>query len=246
MSARNRKPMHGRDVFHAFMVEGARFEGEFDMPCIEGVQTRPRGLVPFSEAMNKQCSDFDSHVMFYEDDYRFERIWAHPHRYAERLSRFAGCVSPDFSTCTDFPGALKVWNTYLEGDESLVLEDFPGALKVWNTYRDRAVGFWMQRHLGLQVIPNVRVERLTRAWALDGLPRESLIAVGARACVKDRDDRRLFCEGLKIACDELRPSGIVWYGSDAYGVSDYPKSLGIPLFIYPGRGRGQLSGDRYE
>lgn len=195
------RPMHKRDVFHAFMVRDARFEGEFDMPCIRGTQEVPQGLIPFSEAMNPKCHDYHCHVMFYEDDFRFERIWSQPERYAERLKKFAGAVSPDFSTCTDFPGALKVWNTY----------------------RDRAVGFWMQHHLGLDVIANVRVEELTRGWALDGLPHGSLIGVGARACVKDVEDRKLFCQGLRIACDELQPSGLVWYGSEAYGVSAYPR-----------------------
>ena len=222
MATKKWKPMHKRDVFHAFMVRGARFDGEFDMPCIEGTQEVPEGLIPFSEAMSESFRDYHCHVMFYEDDFRFERVWAQPHRYEERLKKFAGAVSPDFSTCTDFPGALKVWNTY----------------------RDRATGFWMQHHLGMHVIPNVRVEELTRDWALDGLPRESVIAVGARTCVKDRDDRKLFCQGLRIACDELRPVGIVWYGADAYGCSDYPRELGIPIHVFKGRGRGKIEGDQ--
>jgi len=218
------KPMHKRDVFHSWMVKGARFEGEFDMPCIEGTKEAPKGLVTFSEAMDSRCRDYECHVMFYEDDFRFERIWAQPHRYEERLKRFAGAISPDFSTCTDFPGALKVWNTY----------------------RDRAVGFWMQRLLRMHVIPNVRVEELTRTWALDGLPHGSIIAVGARACVKDRGDRALFTQGLKIAVDELEPSGIVWYGADAYGCSDYPRSLGIPVYVFEGRGCGNIAGGSRE
>lgn len=216
------RTMHRRDVFHAFMVEGARFEGEFDMPCIESTESVPRGLVPFSEAMNEHCQSFDCHVMFYEDDYLFERIWAQPHRYAKRLSMFAGAISPDFSTCTDFPGALKVWNTY----------------------RDRACGFWMQQHLGMNVIPNVRVEELTRSWALDGLPRHSLLGIGARACIKNREDRKRLCEGLRIVCDTLEPSGLVWYGSEAYGVSEYPREHGIPIHQFEGRGRGNIAGDQ--
>lgn len=212
--------MHKRDVFHAELVHGAKFEGEFDMPCIEGTQIVPKGLILFSEAMNDKCQDFQCHVMFYEDDFRFERIWAQPARYAERLKKFAGAISPDFSSCTDFPGAMKIWNTY----------------------RDRATGFWMQRHLGMELIPNVRVEELTRPWALDGLPHESLIGVGARACIKDIEDRKLFCTGLRIACDVLKPSGLVWYGSEAYGVSDYPRKLGIPIYQFEGRGRGQIGG----
>ena len=217
------KYMHQRDVFHSFMVRGTCFEGEFDMPSIEGTQRIPKGLVTFSEAMDKSCHDYDCHVMFYEDDFRFERLWSNPHRYENRLKKFAGAISPDYSTCTDFPGALKVWNTY----------------------RDRTTGFWMQYHLGMEVVPNVRVEKLTRSWALDGLPHGSLIAIGARSCVKNRGDRKLFVEGLKIACDELNPSGIVWYGADAYGCSDYPRSINIPIYTFEGRGRGQLGRAKY-
>lgn len=218
------KPMHKREVFHAFMVKGATFEGELDMPRIEGTQKIPERLILFSEAMSAACDDFGCHVMFYEDDFRFERIWSQPNRYTGKLQKFAGAISPDFSTCTDFPGALKVWNTY----------------------RDRAAGFWMQHHLGMEVIPNVRVEQLTKSWSLDGLPHDSLIAVGARACVKNRVDRKLFCDGLKLAVDDLNPTGIVWYGADAYGCSDYPRSLGIPIYVFKGRGRGKIEGGKRE
>lgn len=217
MTSSGRQLMRKRDVFHAFMVKGAHYEGDFDMPCIEGAQTIPNGLVPFTEAMHKGYQDFGSHVMIYEDDFRFERLRAQPNRYADRLKRFVGTITPVVSTCTVFPGVLKVWNTY----------------------RDRICGFWMQRHLGMDVVPNVRVEKLTRGWLLDGLSRGSLIAVGAHACVKDRDDWTLFCQGLRIACDELYPSGIVWYVSDAYGCASYPRSCGIPVYVFEGRCRGE-------
>lgn len=43
---------------------------------------------------------------------------------------------------------------------------------------------------------------------------------------------------------ELRPTAIVYYGSDLYGVMDYPRSLSIPVWVYPGCGRGALDGGK--
>lgn len=111
----NRKPyMHARDVFHSAAVDGAEFCGRFDMPSLPAVQEAPIGLIPFSVAISPRCHDYHCYVHFYEDDYRFERLWNSPERYLPKLLKFAGAISPDFSTCVDFPGALKVWNTYIE------------------------------------------------------------------------------------------------------------------------------------
>ena len=52
----------------------------------------------------------------------------------------------------------------------------------------------------------------------------------------------MFVSMVRIAVDELQPSAIVWYGADAYGTADYPRSLGIPVYVYPGKGRGSLGG----
>lgn len=216
--------MHRRDVFHSEMVAGARFEGRFDMPCIEPVQEPPERLVPFSRAMDRSCTDFDAYVHFYEDDYLFERLWNSPGRYLGRLERFAGAISPDFSTCVDFPGALKVWSTY----------------------RDRACGRWLQER-GMAVIPNVRCDPDTLEWALDGLPRRGLIAIGARGNVRDRRDRERLLAMTKAAVAALEPTGIVWYGSTAYGVGERLDALGVLVYTCRGQGRGDLGGgDRVQ
>ena len=154
---------HQRDVFHAHVVDGATFAGEMDLPTMHAVSlvgTNHIRLVPFSVAISPSCTDYDAFVDFYEDDYQFERFWNNPSRYIGRIERFAGAIEPDFSTCLDFPIALKAYNTY----------------------RNQALGSFLQRS-GMICIPNARCEP-DLPWMLDGTPHESVIAIGARAAVK--------------------------------------------------------------
>lgn len=90
----------------------------------------------------------------------------------------------------------------------------------------------------MPLIPNIRAARTGEDWRLDGVPRHSLIAISSRACLKIPENRRLLVENVKRACDELEPAGIIWHGSEILGVSDYPRSLGIPLHVFPGEGLG--------
>ena len=53
----------------------------------------------------------------------------------------------------------------------------------------------------------------------------------------------MFVSMVKAAIDKLEPAAIVWYGSDAYGTTDYPKTLGIPVHVFHGKGRGNLGGE---
>lgn len=62
------------------MLEGLDFSRPWDMPV----------LVPFSVAMHERWRDFDCFVHFYEDDFRFERVWNDPHKYLPKLSKFEG------------------------------------------------------------------------------------------------------------------------------------------------------------
>lgn len=184
-------------------------------PCEE----IPTSLIAFSDAVSSRCSNRRGFVHFYEDDANIERFWSNPRRYLPKLSQYDGVISPDYSVCYDFPNALKVNNTY----------------------RNLASGAWLQSQR-LQVIPNVRCEPSNTRWSLPSLPHGSVIAFGARSSIKRVDDRLIFVAMVKAAVDELRPSAIVWYGSDAYGTADYPRSLGIPVHVLPGKGRGSLGG----
>lgn len=219
MNATASTPYHKRDVFHSWMVKGASFAGPMDMPVLRPCLKIPTKLVSFSDAMSQHCSDQKGFVHFFEDDCNIERFWNNPRKYLPKLSQFDGVISPDFSVCYDFPNAIKVNNTY----------------------RNLASGFWLQSQ-GLQVIPNVRCEPGNALWSLPSIPHNSVIAIGARASIKRVEDRRMFISMVKIAIDELDPSAVIWYGSDAYGTADYPKLKKIPVYVYPGKGRGSLGG----
>ena len=209
---------HQRDVFRSYLVDGARFRPPMDIPVMEPVNYEPKGLVPFSVAVQQSCRDYDLTVDFFEDDYEIERIWTNTSKYIEKLSRFAAVIGPDLSVCWDFPTAMQAWNTY----------------------RNQALGSFFQRN-GLTCIPNVRCDP-DKPWMLDGTPRRSTIAIGARSCVKKVEDRVRFIEAVRFAVDTLEPTSIVWYGSSEYGVADYPLSLGIPIKFFPARVRGRMGG----
>lgn len=197
-----------RDVFHAFLVEKAEFSGELELPTIKSECLTPNRLIPFSKAVRSK--DYDQWVHFYEDDGAFERIWRKPWQYLSILQRFRGVISPDFSLYRDMP---------------LVMQQ-------WNTYRNRAIGCWLQAN-GIPVICNVRWgDERTYDFCCDGVPRNSIIAVGSHGCIKVREDRRYFEVGLAYIVDELHPTAIVVYGSTPDAIFAKYREAGIEILQF--------------
>ena len=209
---------HARDVFHAWMLEGADYAGPLDMPVLEPVYANPEKIIAFSDAMKPNCTDFNQVVHFFEDDCVIERFWNNPLAYLPKLSKFRGTIGLDYSVG---------WN-------------FPKALKYYNYFRNNACTYWMQQNMKLS-IPQARCEADNYNSVLAGHPKHSTIAIGARAMVRNKEDRAVLIQSVKLIVDFLEPTNLLWYGSTQYGVAEYPLKRGIPLTVYPGKGRGNLS-----
>ena len=88
-----------RDVFRAFLVKNAHYDGNLEIPVLQPETKLPNGLISFSKAMHS--TDYDQWVHFYEDDVSFERVWNRPRIYLPKLKKFRGVISPDFSLYRD-------------------------------------------------------------------------------------------------------------------------------------------------
>lgn len=198
------------DTFNGRLLKGLTLVGPYDIPRIESSQLLPGSLVAFSEAMAMSSVDARAWVHFYEDDYRFRRLWNRPERYLDKLSQFAGVISPDFS----------------------LYRNLPVARKIEHTYRNQLLGAWLQAQ-GVNVIANVRLSgRASVPYALAGVPRESSIAIGLHGCIKDRANRAQVVEEIRLICDLQEPTNLIVYGSDAYRVLDYAREVGAHVHVY--------------
>lgn len=216
---RRKKPArHSRDVFHAWMLEGAEYARPLGMPRLAPVHANPDRIIAFSDAMSPRWHDFDCFVHFFEDDCRIERFWANPRAYIGKLAKFQGVLGLDYSVSWDFPAALKYYNHW----------------------RNSVCTYWLQ-HCLTCAVPQARCEDGDYDLVLAGFPKHSTIAIGARSMVKDRGDRLVLKRSIEHIVDILEPTNLLWYGSDQYGVADYPRLRGIPVHLYPAKGRGNLS-----
>ena len=218
LSERKKPAHHSRDVFHAWMLEGAEYAEPLDMPKLDQVHANPNRLVAFSDAMNPKWNDFDCFVHFFEDDSKIERFWNNPKAYIGKLSKFQGVLGLDYSVSWDFPAALKNYNHW----------------------RNSVCTYWLQQQLPYAV-PQARCEDTNYRSVLAGFPKHSSIAIGARSMVRDPHDRIVLKRSIEIIVDYLEPENLLWYGSNQYGVTDYPISKGVPVHVYPAKGRGNLS-----
>ena len=206
----NEKFNNNYDVFHSFLVEDADYEGYIELPKIKTSNLIPKKLVPFSKAMSKTWKDFDCWVMFYEHDVKFERLWNNPKRYLEKLKRFKGVISPDFSLYRNMP---------------LVMQQ-------WNTYRSRALAVWLQNN-GIEVIPNVRFgDERTFSFCYDGIEENKTVAVGTHGCIKRKEDKIFFKIGLARMVQRLSPKNIIVYGSAPDSIFKPYKDMGINIIVF--------------
>ena len=178
------------DVFHASLLKNADYTGEYDFPIIREEHAVPGKMITFSRALQEK-KDFHQWVCFYEDDFLFERIWKQPSRYVSVLSKFEGVVAPDFS----------------------VYYDMPYSMQIWNIFRSRTIGAWLQQQ-GIKVIPNIRFgDARTYDCCCDGISKHSTIAIGSLGCLKVKDYREIFEEGVRYVARLLQPETIVFYGA---------------------------------
>ena len=227
----NTKRKNIKDIWNAFMVDGADFSlSDYDIPsCKSKVKLGeiPNKIITYSEAIaiyNKLYAKdkefaYDAFVCFYEDDQNFDGkrkgIWVYPKNAYNILRHFSGIITPDFS----------------------IYQDFPIALKIYNTYRMRAFGYWYGIKCGKNVINNVRWgTKETYCFCFDGIPKNSIVAIGTVGGSPFKLlDRKRFEEGLEEMIERIEPCGIIIYGSASYPCFKKLKEQGIKIFEFPSR-----------
>ena len=198
------------DVFHAFLVENADYDGYYEMPRIRGCDEIPSGVITFSKAMARNMHGFDRWVVFYEHDRNFERLWNNPRAYLDKLKKFRGIISPDFS----------------------IYRNMPLCMQLWNTYRGRALAHWLQEN-GIKVIPNVRFnDERTYDFCFDGIEKDKTVAVGTHGCIKRRADKAYFKSGLSELVKRLSPKNIIVYGAAPDEIFKEYKDSGINIIAF--------------
>ena len=129
-------------------------------------------------------------VHFFIDDYQFNRLWNNIDTYIPILSRFDWVMTPDFSTYTDFPKAIQIYNHY----------------------RKHWVGAYLQE-AGVRVIPTISWSTPDSfAWCFDGEPDGGTVAVSSVGCMNSVEKRRLFLAGYTEMVSRLHPGSIIFYG----------------------------------
>lgn len=208
MSTENYLRTGCKDVFNAFLVNDAVYDGELEIPVILGGDYRPNKLIPFSKAISS--NDYECWIHFYEDDVSFERVWRNPNRYIPIIRKFAGVISPDFS----------------------LYRDMPLVMQFWNIYRNHAIAHAFQR-IGCNVIANIRFgDSRTFEECCLGIPHHSTIAVGSHGCLKNKVDRKFFVDGLAYVVNKVRPERIIVYGTAPVDIFSEYKNQGIDVLQF--------------
>lgn len=157
-------------------------------PIVQPTQTIPKRIARFR--VSEAGGNGDAFCHFYLNDYLFERIWRHPEKYVDTLRQYAGVIAPDFSTYTDMP--------------------YP--MQMWNVYRSRALAHYWQA-CGLDVIANIQFSDMrSMEWCFDGMPKRSVLALSSVGVSKNSSNRFAFKRGAEEACRVLEPTAVVCYG----------------------------------
>ena len=165
--------------------------GSYDVPALQPVHCRTQNWISFNYAKTCKAEQDQHGIHFFIDDYQFTRLWQSPDTYLPMLARFQAIMTPDFSTYTDFPAAIQIYNHY----------------------RKHWLGAYWQYN-GLLVVPTISwSDENSLNWCFDGEPVGGTIAVSAVGTQMDNDSRRLFSMGYSAMMDALKPETVIFYGT---------------------------------
>lgn len=166
-------------------------EGKYNIPQIEPVTEYPQGdFIPMNYAKTEKKPE-SKNVHCFVEDYQFVRYWNQPDKYIKGLQKFRSVCSPDFSTYTDMPLAMQIYNHYR---------------KHW------LAAYWKLH--GMTVYPTISWSTPDRyEWCFDGEPVGGIVAVSSVGTQKHAESKRLFLQGYEEMMKRLSPSWVIFYGN---------------------------------
>lgn len=200
-----------RDVFLSYLITGAHRTIPDGYPIISRkmVATEiPKEIFQW-DCRHEVTDPITTGMSFYCNDIGFTPILNNPHKYIEKLSKYACVIGMDASPYDNMPLAVQKSQIYA----NLAITYF----------------FGMQ---GLKVIPNVRLGNHDTIGMLDAIPKKCLIAVGTNGFIWRRSNRQIFHEQMNIIVDVLRPTGILVYGQAYNYVFQAAIDSNIPIYQY--------------
>lgn len=113
-----------KDVFGAYLLNGAEYEGLYDIPVLEVDENihLPSKLISYEKINHTEIKEY-TYVHFYQQDYTFDGqygIWNSliQNRQFKRgfnlqkLNGVYAVICPDYSTYNDMPKVMQIWNVY--------------------------------------------------------------------------------------------------------------------------------------
>ena len=165
--------------------------GEYGIPQLRPVhECDVKHWISFNYA--KGCEEPEDHgVHFFIDDYQFMRTWSNPDTYMKMMRKFKAVLTPDFSTYTDFPKAIQLYNHY----------------------RKHWIGAYWQMN-GVYVIPTISwAGPDSYTWCFAGEPVGGIVAVSTVGTQINPYATRYFVQGYREMMERLKPEKVIIYGS---------------------------------
>ena len=200
-----------RDVYLAYLIEGARRTKPDGFPIIEGWMVEkniPRYLVQW-DRRNSVSDPEHTGMSFYCVDPALTPVLNHPDKYVEKLRKYQCVVGMDASPYDNMPLVVQKSQIYL----NLGITYFFGKQ-------------------GLKIIPNVRVGTADTLSSLAAYPHNHLIAIGTNGFTRKKTNRIIFREQVSVIIDTLEPSGILVYGPATDYIFEEALTRRIPLYQY--------------
>lgn len=215
-----------KDIFGVYFLETLSFEGDYDMPVTGNFDDI--SVIDYI-ALYSDTSEYNKTentcVVFYQYDHVFDGVHG----------LYNSIIYQDEKRLDEFRKRFKEVKYIVAPDYSL-FGDFPNALQIFNVYKSRVCLCWLIANTKAKVIPNVRwTFPFAYEYCFDGIMKGSNIAIGVLGQIRDKENKKVFLDGFKVAIDRIEPRCILVYGfiteSNFDELFGYAKSKGIKIII---------------
>lgn len=211
MAIKKSKTPYIRDVYLAYLIDGARRTETDEFPIIEEwmVATEPPKEIIQWDRRRDVKDQTNTAICFYCCDPEFQPILGNPKKYVDKLKQYQCVIGLDASPYDNMPLVVQKSQIYL----NLGITYYYGSL-------------------GIKVIPNIRLGDDRTISSLEAYPKHTLIAIGTHGFTKRLDNRTIFAKQVQAIVDTLEPIGICVYGPASDEVFGYARLMGIPIYQY--------------